>query len=184
MSEQSNQLITDGKVELMGMNISISDVIAEKLVNQYIAQLSPERIKLIFDAIDKEAFSKEFDYESKEEKEYFATTRDVKDRWGHTETETTPIWEEAQRLLRKRYSEIIMGLVDEILQSDKLKQKAEEIANEIVEYAANGYKEDLKKRIYDRFVDATALYNDRYYQVNIRSAIQEEINIALNNRGY
>ena len=53
MSEQ----IKDGKLEMMGINIDISQILGQKIVDQYIAQISEEDMKTVMDYISADLFS-------------------------------------------------------------------------------------------------------------------------------
>ena len=69
-----------------------------------------------------------------------------------------------------------MKKVDEIISSEDYQKKADEIANELVEYATNGYKDDMKRQIRERLVGnviGDPFYNGRSLQDIIDERIQK-----------
>ena len=69
-----------------------------------------------------------------------------------------------------------MKKVDEIISSEDYQKKADEIANELVEYATNGYKEDMKRQIRERLVGnviGDPFYNGQSLQEIIDERIQK-----------
>lgn len=53
--------IKDGKVDVMGINIDISQVLGQKIVDQYIAQLKDEDIKTLMEYISEDLFTSTYD---------------------------------------------------------------------------------------------------------------------------
>jgi len=172
--------IDDGMLSTLGVDIKISDIIGEKLVNQWIARLSEEDMNVIFKAIDDEVFEKTL----YEDSITLKTRTLVDDRWSTTKYEDTPIWKIAKQKITASISEDIAKRVDAIIDSEQYQKRASDIANEIVEYATNGYKDDLKKRVYERLVVNTTEYMPQFYGQDLRSIIRDEIQHALGNGGY
>lgn len=56
------QKIENGKMDIMGINIDISQVLGQKIIDQYIAQLSDDNIKEIMKYISSDLFSKQSVY--------------------------------------------------------------------------------------------------------------------------
>lgn len=162
--------IKDGKLNAFGMDINISDVIGEKIVDQWLARLTPEDINLVLDAIEKEAFSHNYD-----EEKYFVTHKMVSDRWSSTKNEETPIWKSIKEQFAEKFNKIIMEKANEILNSEEFQKKADQIAEELVEYTTEGYKNDLKERIKERLVTNTLSDQPFYGGIDLRYIINEEI---------
>lgn len=120
MSQESNDTskvkLEDGTLNALGVDIKISDILGEKIVNQWMAQISEEDMQLIFDTIEKEVFRHDY----KDEK-YFVTQVEGKTNWGNSTMEDTPIWKYVQQLYAKKFNEKILAKVDEILLSLNLK---------------------------------------------------------------
>lgn len=153
MSEQIN----NGKLDVMGINIDISQVLGQKIVDQYIAQLSEEQMKTIMDYISKDSFSEEsvYNYELNERVNRLKITEREKDRWGNYQTKEIPIGELIKNHFNSRINEELKKKIEEIISTDDYKQKVEDIANELIDYSINGYKEDMKNRIRERLVGNT-----------------------------
>lgn len=166
MSEE----IKDGKLNAFGMDINISDVIGEKIVDQWLARLTPEDMNLVLNAIEQEVFS----HQSNDEK-YFVTYKYFKDRWNDTKKEETPIWKSIKEQFAEKFNKIIMEKADEILNSEEFQKKADQVAEELVNYATEGYKNDLKERIKERLVDNTIGTQPFYGGIDLRYIIHEEI---------
>lgn len=166
MSEE----IKDGKLNAFGMDINISDVIGEKIVDQWLAKLTPEDMNLILNAIEQEAFSHNYNDEK-----YFITYKESKDRWGDRKKEETPIWKSIREQFAEKFNKIIMEKADEILNSEEFQKRADKIAEELVNYATEGYKDDLKARIKERLVNNTINDQPFYRGIDLRCIINEEI---------
>lgn len=166
MSEE----IKDGKLNAFGMDINISDVIGEKIVDQWLARLTPEDIELILNAVEQEAFSHNYNDEK-----YFVTHKETKNSWGDRHKEETPIWKSIREQFAEKFNKIIMEKADEILNSEKFQKRADQIAEELVNYATEGYKDDLKARIKERLVNNTINNQPFYGGVDLRCIINEEI---------
>ena len=166
MSEE----IKDGKLNAFGMDINISDVIGEKIVDQWLARLTPEDINLILNAVEKEVFSHNYNDEK-----YFVTYKEIKNSWGDRKDEETPIWKSIKEQFAKKFNKIIMEKADEILNSEEFQKRADQIAEELVNYATEGYKNDLKARIKERLVDNTIGAQPIYGGIDLRYIINDEI---------
>lgn len=177
MSEE----IKNGKMEVMGINIDISQVLGEKIVDQYIAQLTEENMKTIMDYISSDLFSEisVYNYDINEMVKKLVVKERQKDNWGGYKTNEIPIGELIKKHFNNRIDEELKAKVEEIIATDDYKQKVEDIANELVDYSINGYKEDMKARIRQRLVDNVLNNEPYYYGVSLREIINNEINNRL-----
>lgn len=170
MSEDSAKIITEqGTLNALGVDIKISDIIGERIVDQWMAQLTPEDMNLIFKAVENEIF----EHDSSDNK-YFKTTKTTGEGWSKKVVET-PIWKALQQIFAERFNKIIIEKAEEILSTEKFQQRADQIAEELVEYATNGYKEDLKNRIRERLVNNVVDTYPVYGGLDLRGIIQDEI---------
>jgi hypothetical protein len=178
MSEQIN----NGKMEVMGINIDISQVLGQKIVDQYIAQLTEENIKTIMDYISADLFSEisVYNYDIGEMVKKLVIKERAKDNWGNYKGNEIPIGELIKRHFNNRINEELKAKVEEIIESTDYKQKVEDIANELVDYSINGYKEDMKARIRQRLVNNVIDNEPYYYGMNLRDLINREIDNRLN----
>ena len=95
------------------------------------------------------------------------------------ETVESPIYSRAKSTLMAKYSDMISEKVVEYLDSDEYKNKASEIAKDIVNYAIEGYKEDIIKGVRERLVLPVIYPN--YDKNNIDTTIQEAVYKEISN---
>lgn len=162
--------LENGTLNALGVDIKISDIIGEKMVNQWMAQISEEDMQLIFDCIEREIFSHNYNDEK-----YFVTQMQSKDRWGNNTNVDTPIWAYTQQLFAKKFNEKILARVDDILNSPEFEKRADDIATQIVDYATEGYKEDMVARIRERMILNVTGPMPYYDGEDLRSIIHHEI---------
>lgn len=177
MSEQIN----NGKTDIMGINIDISQTLGQKIVDQYIAQLSEEQMKLIMDYISRDLFSEtsEYNCDTRERVKKIIITERKKDNWGHYTTQEIPIGELIKTHFNNRIKEELKNKVEEIIATDDYKQKVENIANELVEYSINGYKEDMKNRIRERLVGNVMDVTPSYSSINLIDIINDVVSSRI-----
>lgn len=182
----SETKIEKGKMDLMGMNIDISQILGEKIIDQYIAQLSPEDMQKIIDHISSDLFEtvKERNWETGEynvstkvrverkEKSCYGGTKYVNDEYA--------IGNLIKKLFNQRIKEELTKKVEEIIKSTDYQDKIDDIANELVEYSINGYKEDMKARIRERLVNNVVDPTPFYDGIDLRGIINQEINNRFN----
>ena len=71
--------------------------------------------------------------------------------------------------------------VEEIIESTDYQKKIDEIANELVDYSINGYKEDMKNRIRERLVGNVMESAPYYCGVSLHDIINQAIDRRLGN---
>jgi len=169
--------IKDGKMDVMGINIDISQVLGQKIVDQYIAQLSEENMEEIMNYISSDLFSSTSVYDceiGKSVKKLIIKERE-KDQWGSYREKEIPIGE----LIKDHFNERIKGelkkKVENIIASTDYQKKIDEIANELVDYSINGYKEDMKDRIRERLIGNVMNESAQYCGVSLLALINQEI---------
>ena len=177
----SETKVEKGKLDLMGMNIDISQILGEKIIDQYIAQLSPEDMQKIMDHISSDLFET-IKTKNWETGEFNVTTKvhveRKEEKWGRTEyvKDEYAIGNIIKKLFNQRIKEELSKKVEEIIASTDYQNKIDEIANDLVEYSINGYKEDMKARIKTRLVDNVMDPYPYYGGQDLRNIINEEIN--------
>lgn len=160
--------IENGKVEVMGINIDISQVLGQKIVDQYITQLRDEDIETLMKYIGEDLFTQTYDNK-------LIIKRREKDSWGSYKTKEIPIGELVKNQFNERIKEELSKKVEEIIASTDYQKKIDEIANELVDYSINGYKEDMKNRIRERLVGNVLSESAQYCGVPLLSIINQEI---------
>jgi hypothetical protein len=175
----------NGKIDVMGINIDISQVLGQKIVDQYIAQLTEEDMQTIMDFISRDFFVKKeqsiLNYDtSKYDTKMVAYVKErEKNQWGGYNTNEMTIGELIKKQFNERVREELTKKIEEIIATSDYQEKIEQIANELVEYSVNGYKEDMKNRIRERLVGNVMDAAPYYGGVNLRYLIQEEVDRML-----
>ena len=166
--------IENGKVEVMGINIDISQVLGQKIVDQYIAQLRDEDVETLMKYISEDLFTQTYDNK-------LVIKRREKDHWGSYKTNELPIGELIKNKFNERIKEELSKKVEEIIASTDYQKKIDEIANELVDYSINDYKEDMKNRIRERLVGNVMDSAPYYCGVSLHDLINQAIDRRLGN---
>lgn len=162
---EEEKKIENGKLEMMGINIDISQILGGKIVDQYLAQLKDEDMDKIMNYISSDLFEPTsiFNYETAERVKSLKIKERTKDYYGHYKETEIPIGEIIKNHFNNRIKEELKNKVEEIINSTDYRKKIDDIANELVEYSIIGYKEDMKNRIRERLVgnvlDDTPMYS-------------------------
>lgn len=171
----------NGKMEVMGINIDISQVLGQKIVDQYIAQLTEEDMTTVMDFISQDFFVKKeqqvFNYDTKQyDTKMIAYVKErEKDNWGSYKNNQLTIGELIKKQFNDRIKEELTKKVEEIIATSDYQEKIEEIANELVDYSVNGYKEDMKNRIRERLVGNVLDEQPYYGGISLHAIINQVI---------
>lgn len=170
----------NGKLELAGMNIDISSIIGEKIVDQYLAQMSEEDMQTMINYITKDFFVRKdvFNYNTSKYDSKMVVAEREKDQWGSPKGKMT-IGEFVREKFNERISEELIKKVEEIIATEDYQEKIEQIANEIIDYSVNGYKEDIKTRIRERLVGNILDASPSYGGISLTEIIQDEIHKVI-----
>ena len=169
--------IRDGKMDIMGVNIDISQVLGDKILDQYLAQLTEENMQEILTYISSDLFKEDSIYNSEtgeKVKKLVIKTR-TKNEWGSYNEKEIPIGELIKNYFNDRIKEELKKKVEEIIASTDYQEKIEEIANELIDYSINGYKEDMKNRIRERLVGNIMDEQPKYCGASLLDLIRTEI---------
>jgi hypothetical protein len=174
------QLNENGYANLLGMNVKISDIIGDKIVDQFMATIAPDQMaeisKVLFHEVFEEVERIEYEGETvKRVKSVKFKDKDY-DRWGHI-SETT-IYTVAKATLREKYSQIIEKKVAEYINSDEYKEKAAKIAKAIIDYALEDYKNDVIKELHRKLV--TGVVTPKNADEVLSQTILEEAQSVVN----
>ena len=168
VTEEDENKIKNGKVEVMGINIDISQILGDKIIDQYLAQMSQEDIDKIIEYISSDLWKKNYDGSIEvriSKKNGYGLGYDIQS-----------IGDYIKQRFNERIKDELLKKVDEIISSEDYQKRADEIANELVEYATNGYKEDMKRQIRERLVGnviGDPFYNGQPLQAIIDERIQK-----------
>lgn len=173
--------MTDGNLNMLGMQIKISDIIGDKIVDQFMATMTAEQIdaitKVLFDEVFESVMKKEWHENTGNYTEIqsikFKTEKEKSNSYSWGSHEYTPIYNRAKSTIMTKYAEIIENKVIEYLESDEYKAKADQIAKDIINYAIEGYKEDIIQGIRNRLVLPALCPNPE--NTDLKQVIQNEI---------
>ena len=172
----------NGKLDVMGINIDISQVLGQKIIDQYIAKLTEDDMNTIMDYISADFFVKKetmvFNYDTQQyDTKMVAFIKEPeKDHWGNRKYGSSyTIGELIRKQFNERIREELTKKVEEIIATADYQEKIEQIATELVEYSVNGYKEDMKTRIRERLVGNVLDNSPEYDGRSLLSIINDEI---------
>ena len=169
--------IKDGKMDVMGINIDISQVLGQKIIDQYIAQMSDEDMQTILSYISSDLFNETsvYNYDTGERVKKLIIKERTKDQWGNYKEKEIPIGELIKNQFNSRIKDELSKKIEEIIASTDYQKKIDEIANELVDYSINGYKDDMKARIRERLIGNVMDESPKYCGHPLLALINEEI---------
>ena len=167
----------DLSFEIGGINVPIGQILGEKLVASLMERITEEEFEVLYKYMYDETWKKDYSGE----KVILNYTK--KDSYYNTPSTPPTLATYAESLLSEKMKDKIKEKVEEITSSEEFLTKADQIAQEIVEYATEGYKKDLKNRVYERLVANTVDAGMYYGGVDLKSIIYQTIDERLS-RGY
>ena len=164
---------TDLSFEIGGVNVPIGQILGEKLVANLMERITDEEFEVLYKYMHDQTWKK--DYYS--EKTILNYTK--KDNYFNTPQTPPTIATYAENLLVEKMKDKIKAKVEEITSSEEFLSKADQIAQEIVDYATEGYKKDMKARVYERLVantvDAGMYYGGQDLRYIIHQCLDERL---------
>lgn len=165
MAEMDNLELKDNKeLNVMGVNINIAEILGDKIAKEWIGSLSEEHMKAIFNYLTEEYFT--VDKYTDE-----VHIKRKTDKWNPNGY----LIDQVKTYFASATKEILLDGVNAIINSSSYKDRINEIANELVEYAIEGYKEDLKKELRTRLVDNVLSPEPSYGNVSLYSMVNSII---------
>lgn len=178
---KTNEKIENGKLNVAGINIDISKILGDKIIDEYIATLPEDDMQTIIKYISSDLFEERNKYNG--DCKVVGTMNVIKERtkdyYGHYNEKEIPLGELIKNHFNERVKEELVKKIDEIIATTDYKNKIEEIANELIEYATNGYKEDMKNRIRERLCGNVMDVLPQYAGVNITTIVNDILNQRL-----
>lgn len=140
-TEEEIKDMKEGKANLAGFNLNLNKILGEKVAEEFLSQITTDHLKVIYDYMIKDIWKE--DYNKKPILNY---------KTGSYGSQNPPdMATYAKREFENAVKQIIQDKILEYVNSEEYKKKAENIAKEIMDYAVNGYKEDmisvLRKRL-------------------------------------
>lgn len=178
---EDKKLVEHGKANILGVDVNIADILGDKLVNQYIAQMMPEQTQALFEFVSSDLFTtvREFDEDGKaiDKIKVVSERRDI---YGTCHYDEQSIAHYIKVRFNKKIKEKLVEAVDDIINSGAYSDTVDKLADDLVAYATEGYKEDLKQRIRERLVDNTVDSMPAINGQSLRYIIRQEISQVMN----
>ena len=170
------EIVNNGdKFYAQDADIKLIEQIGAKLADKYIDQLSEDNIKIIYKAISEEIFVNSYDGNPQSLR---LQVTDPDSYYGNKKDAL--LWKMIKQQVARQFSNKITSKVDEIIASDQFNKKADEIAEELVEYATNGYKSDMKERIRQRLVNNVLENEPVYFEKPLKQVIVDTVAEMMN----
>ena len=200
MAENTILTAEDEKsINFNGLTVDMAAAIGDIFAKRFISELSEKDYEKIEEFMIKEVFNG-FNYRYKDCKtdkekreciaEYgkFGDIKDSSEKSGYgfsggysNNGRSIPNW--ARDKVNNAFKDMITKKIEELVQTEEFKERADEAAQEILDYAVDGWKKDAKCRIRMRMIDDPL--DKTYYGVSIKQIITEEVDkIIQSSRNY
>lgn len=164
---------TDLSFEIGGVNVPIGQILGEKLVQSMMERLTDNEFEAIYKYMYEETWKKGYSGEQ------IILNYTKKDNYYNTPSTPPTLATYAGKLLSEKMKDKIKERVEEITSSEEFLKKADDIAQEIVDYATSGYRDHMKARVYERLVANTVDAGMYYGGVDLKSIINQAIDERL-----
>jgi len=158
---------TDLSFEIGGVNVPIGQILGEKLVASLMERITEEEFEVLYKYMHDQTWKKDYSGEN------VILNYTKKDNYYNTPSTPPTLATYAEKLLAEKMKERIQAKVEEITSSEEFLSKADQIAQEIVDYATEGYKKDMKARVYERLVANTVDAGMYYHGVDLKHLIYQ-----------
>lgn len=162
--------------EVFGVNLDISTVLSGEIVKRFMAQITPEQMQNILDDISKDAFIKKYDGTLE-----IRMKDSARNGYGFSNTKT--LGEIVKDSFDRKLKEELMEECLKVIDTKEYKDKIHAWAEEMVDYCTEGYKNDIKKGLYNKLVgsilDPSNLSMQNFNATDLRAIIQEEIRSVI-----
>lgn len=175
----------NGSAKVLGMDIQLNEAIGNSIVSQWISHLSEEDLEAIYEQIDNYALESEYKYNNGEDREkimYHLLKNYTKDDWGYKKE--SELWKAVNSQISKQFGEKIEEEVKRLLSLDETKEKVNKMAQDIIDYALEGYKKDMIDRIRERMVGNILDDGVHYGGISLLNIINNEIDKRIGGGGY
>lgn len=168
-----------------GIELNLIPQLSEKLVNAWLESITEDDLAAIVLQINNEACTTVDKYINGDTciKVKNIKERKPRDRWSSYDEET-PLWHDVKCRFHDKFIDQLNEKIDEILSSDDFKNKVDTLANEVIDYALEGYKKDMVDRIRQRMVGNVLDGPICYDQYDLKQVIHECIRQYLPNQTY
>lgn len=175
------------KGNVLGLEVQFSKMLGDVIVENYLKQITEEDMKMLIDYISQDLFEEYESYVRKDDGSHEEVMKKrIKDNWKESigygfssRSETVySVGGKIREMFNKRVSEELQKKIEEIVATKDYQDKIEAMAQEIVEYSVDGYKEDLKESIREKMIGNVMSNRQTYGNQDLISVIHEVV------RGY
>ena len=176
------------KGNVLGLEVQFSKMLGDVIVENYLKQLTEDDMKMLIDYISQDLFEEYEDW-SKDKKDSDFIKKRIKDNWtestgyGYSRSETVySVGGKIREMFNKRISEELQKKIEDIIATKDYQDKIEAMAQEIVEYSVEGYKEDLKESIREKMIGNVMSNRQTYGNQDLLTVIHEVVREYIPNR--
>jgi hypothetical protein len=188
MSENQKQIpgtpITenpDKTINMMGMQVDLSSKLGEELSKILSCQFTEEEMEALLTYIKSDMFTTSKSFNENEKDKVLVKQILKKSYYSDDKYEpASPIVTYVAQEFHRRYKDMIVAEVDKILASEEYVQRIEKIAQDLVDYVSEGYKEDLMNSVRARMCTLADPGMNNFAAANLKQTVQSEINDMLN----
>lgn len=168
--------IQNGKMNVMGVNVDISTTLGNVICEQYLAQLSQEDMDKIIKYISSDLFEKDTIFDPESNKWVDGLKVKIPKTGNYYYDNEKLISYHIKQVFNDRIKEELKKKVEDIIATEDYQNKINEIAEELVQYSIDGYKEDMKNRIRERLIGNVLDDTPNYCGVSLQYIVNEIIN--------
>ena len=173
--------------EKTGIELNFTQALADTIVTQYITNLGEDVLKNTFEAMNEEYINDRFN----DPKKFQFNLKKYTDGWN-SRVEYTKLGDTINRLIADTYGNAIVDFVKEYMETDDFKARLKQMADEVVDYALEGYKKDMINRLRERLVGnafATSLWEegtpiDAKIEGTVRETMRQHMDSEHYRNGY
>ena len=156
-SNQNVSIDTDiDKCNVLGIEFSINDILSKTIIDKYLSTLTQEDLDILYKGLNSALFDYKSIYDDEQghmvSKKTLKTKVTIKDQYGYSKEEMTPLYKYLSSKVQEELCKDVTEKVTAITQTDEYKNKVDQMANEIIEYATEGWKNEVKESIRARFI--------------------------------
>lgn len=168
--------------KVLGIDVQFSKILGDTIVENFIKSLSEDDMKLITDYISKDLFEEFHKYNLDNSGYEEALSKRVKESWKENKPgsyystyEVVSVGDQIKSMFNQRIKEELQTKIEEIVKTADYQEKVDKMAQEIVDYSIEGYKEDLKNSIREKMINNVMNNAQTYGGIPLRTIIREEI---------
>ena len=170
---------------VLGIDIQFSKILGDTIVENFIKSLTKDDMKLITDYMSKDLFEEFYKYNSKTGEREEVISKSIKESWeekksgSYYKDKVVSVGDHIKEMFNQRIKEELKTKIEEIIKTADYQEKVDKMAQEIVDYSIEGYKEDLKNSIREKMIGNVMNNEQVYGGVPLRAIIKEEIDKCI-----